>query len=270
MKVSGMSAAQPFFSVIVTTMDRPLLLRAAVDSIRVQSWESFEVIIVDDGEMSDELPEMVADPRFIYINKKNFRRGVAASRNIGMQFARGRYIAFLDDDDLMSADFLSWVHDFSKDFPGKAIFGNYDMIQEEVTGAQRVELSRDFHPISGMDISRILISNFIPICAIAIPNLARLPSFDESLPSHEDWDFLLKCLTQLEFVGVDRLACEVRQRSQVGSHRNRSRKEHYWLDFLAVYQRHPSRELAPVRVTAMRSLHGVQIPQEVLENIGRK
>jgi glycosyltransferase involved in cell wall biosynthesis len=264
-----MNELLPFFSIILTTMDRPALLRSAIDSVLAQSWQGFEVIIVDDGMMPDYLPEVMRDPRFIYLNKKNHRRGVAASRNLGLELARGSYVCFLDDDDRLDPQFLSWVQDAAERFPGRAFFGNFDMVEEQLSGSTRTELVRTFNGIANWDVSRALVSNFIPICAAAFPAAARLPRFDETLPSHEDWDFLLACLATLEFVGVDRHACEVRQRAaQPGEHRHNSRRPYFAFDFLAIYQRHPLPELAQARATMLQSL-GLQVPAIILENIGR-
>jgi len=250
-------------------MDRSILLQSAVESIQRQSAEDFEVIIVDDGVMPDSMHEILRDPRFIYINKKNHRRGVAASRNLGISMARGRYLCFLDDDDLLKPDFLVWMKDACNQLPGRVMFGNFEMVEELLDGTTRREISRAANRVADWDVKRILVSNFMPICSIVFPISAGLPRFDETLPSHEDWDFLLGCLSHFEFVGVDRVVCEVRQRVNLqGDHRHSSRKPYFGFDFLAIYQRHPRPELAKERAEFLQSL-GLQIPVNVLENIGR-
>jgi glycosyltransferase involved in cell wall biosynthesis len=259
----------PFFSVVLTTMDRPALLRGAIDSVLAQSMGEFELIIVDDGAMPADMPELTRDERIVYINKRNVRRGVAASRNIGMELATGHYLCFLDDDDKLDPEFFAWVRAEAGRLPGCALFGNFDMVQERLAGQQRIEISRAFNGIAQMDVGGIRVTNFIPICAIALPRHARLPRFDETLPSHEDWDFLLHCHALFGIVGIDRIACEVRQREvQAGEQRHSSRASYFGLDFLAVYQRHPDRDLAQARMETLQR-QGFNLPLTVLENLGR-
>lgn len=87
----------PLFSVIVPTFDRPALLRMAVESVLHQSLPDFEIIVVDDG--GTKPIEVPAEPR-IRVVRRDHRGGPAAARNTGIAHARGRFICFLDDDDL--------------------------------------------------------------------------------------------------------------------------------------------------------------------------
>jgi glycosyltransferase involved in cell wall biosynthesis len=90
----------PRVSVIITTHNRAGLLRNAVASVLAQSFQDFEIIIVDDAS-SDATQAVIAncsEARIRYLrHAKN--RGEAACRNTGVDHATGDYIAFLDDDD---------------------------------------------------------------------------------------------------------------------------------------------------------------------------
>jgi len=91
----------PLVSVIVPTYNRAMLLQAAIASVLCQSWQNFEVVVVDDGS-TDATPAVVAeiaekDKRVRYLRRKN--GGVSAARNTGLSQARGELIAFLDSDD---------------------------------------------------------------------------------------------------------------------------------------------------------------------------
>jgi glycosyltransferase involved in cell wall biosynthesis len=88
--------ADPLFSVIIPTHDRPEMVREAVDSVLAQTIEDFECLVVDDG---GTLPVAVPDDPRIRMIRRNLSGGPAAARNDGIAAARGRYIAFLDDDD---------------------------------------------------------------------------------------------------------------------------------------------------------------------------
>ena len=89
----------PLFSVIVPTYNRAALLRAAVTSVVEQRFPNFETIVVDDGSSdgSDEVLRSFGD-RIRSVRQAN--RGPGAARNLGAAHAHGRYLAFLDSDDL--------------------------------------------------------------------------------------------------------------------------------------------------------------------------
>jgi glycosyltransferase involved in cell wall biosynthesis len=88
-------------SVITPTLDRLPFLRRALDSLAAQIYRDFEAIVVVDGP----LPEVAAfvaghpDTR-VRLVQREVNGGVAAARNSGIAAARGRYVGFLDDDDI--------------------------------------------------------------------------------------------------------------------------------------------------------------------------
>jgi glycosyltransferase involved in cell wall biosynthesis len=84
----------PLFSVIVTTYNRPRYLVGALESVRKQTVEDFECVVVNDGGGPVELPD---DDRFRSIEKEN--GGFASAVNAGLAESEGRYVAILDDDD---------------------------------------------------------------------------------------------------------------------------------------------------------------------------
>lgn len=94
------------FSVIVTTFDRPGLLTEALGSVFRQTVRDLEIVVVDDaGSVPARVPD---DPRVRLVRRAR-RGGPAAARNTGIEHARGRFICFLDDDDLYTPDRLEVV-----------------------------------------------------------------------------------------------------------------------------------------------------------------
>jgi glycosyltransferase involved in cell wall biosynthesis len=85
-------------SVVIPTFNRAQLCKKAVESALSQTYREIEVIVVDDGS-TDNTREIVSslDPRVRFLCQKN--SGVSAARNLGIQSARGEFIAFLDSDD---------------------------------------------------------------------------------------------------------------------------------------------------------------------------
>jgi glycosyltransferase involved in cell wall biosynthesis len=87
-------------SVVIPTYNRPDSLHKAIRSVLQQSFQDFEIIVVDDASTMENQPviQELSDPRIRYIRHSTNRRE-AGSRNTGIRNARGEYIAFLDDDD---------------------------------------------------------------------------------------------------------------------------------------------------------------------------
>jgi len=85
-------------SVIVPTYNRRETIRAAIASVQRQTFQDWELIVVDDGS-TDDTASLIegSDPRLVLIRQKN--QGVNGARNAAMVRARGQYIAFLDSDD---------------------------------------------------------------------------------------------------------------------------------------------------------------------------
>lgn len=86
-------------SAIITTHNRKNLLKCAIDSVFAQTYSPIELIVVDDAS-DDGTSEICQDSRikYVYISKEETRGGNYA-RNLGIKNARGKYVAFLDDDD---------------------------------------------------------------------------------------------------------------------------------------------------------------------------
>lgn len=91
--------ASPFFSVVIPTYNRATLIIKAIDSVLLQTFTDWELIIVDDASV-DNTKEVVAkyrDSRILYHYKENEER--SAARNRGIELSKGQYICFLDSDD---------------------------------------------------------------------------------------------------------------------------------------------------------------------------
>lgn len=97
---------RPTVSVVVPMYNAAPYLRACIDSVLKQTYKNIEIIAVDDGS-PDECAAIISsydDPRIRLIRQAN--RGLAGARNTGIRNARGRYIAFLDSDDIWHANKL--------------------------------------------------------------------------------------------------------------------------------------------------------------------
>ena len=91
---------RPFITVVMPVYNTAAYVADAVTSVLVQTYENFELLIIDDAgqDNSIEICEAIDDPRIRIIKQAN--RGLAGARNTGIRNARGSLVAFLDSDDL--------------------------------------------------------------------------------------------------------------------------------------------------------------------------
>ena len=89
----------PFFSIIIPTYNRENIIKRTVQSVKNQTFEKWELIIVDDGSTDNtkEVVKNIDDPRIKYIYQKNAER--SAARNNGIKNSNGDWVCFLDSDD---------------------------------------------------------------------------------------------------------------------------------------------------------------------------
>lgn len=107
------------FSIIVPAYNLEKFLADCLNSIKNQSFKSFEVIVVNDG--SKDKSSLIAknisnsDKRFRVLNTKN--EGVAAARNLGLENAEGEFVWFIDGDDYIHPESLSIIYSLFSKFP---------------------------------------------------------------------------------------------------------------------------------------------------------
>ena len=124
---------QTLISIIVPVYNAEKFLEKCVDSIVEQTYQSLEIILVDDGS-TDHSPEICdqlsrKDPRILVIHQKN--AGVSAARNAGIGYARGEYLAFIDGDDYISPYMMEHLYSrIVEDHSEVAVCG-YRKVDEE-------------------------------------------------------------------------------------------------------------------------------------------
>ena len=122
-----MTDAAPTVSVIIPTYNRADLIAQAIDSVHQQTYTDFETIVVDDGSTDDTAAVVKAyGTRVRYVWTPN--GGTGHARNVGMAEARGKYLTFLDSDDLLYPYALELETRLLERFPAVS------MVCAEVTG----------------------------------------------------------------------------------------------------------------------------------------
>ncbi len=168
-------------SVIVPTFQRREYVQRAVASVLAQTYQDFELIVVDDGS-TDGTAEALADldPRLRYVWQEN--RGTGAARNTGLRLARGNIVAFLDSDDRWLPHHLAVVKEVFEHFPQAVLVCTCP--RQDIAGRQRPRDARlvDFLPLAYTDAWL----GFICCTGIDRSELIAIGGFDERLEALED------------------------------------------------------------------------------------
>lgn len=190
----------PEVSVIILTRNRPHLLKRAVQSVFDQTFQDFELIIVDDAS-NDETPDVINnfnDQRIKYLrNLEN--KGEAGSRNEGLKAVQGEFVAFLDDDDeWLSQKIELQVNVLRKknETLGLVYTGYYEFDLETK------RIIREIIPKKKGDLSEeIFIGNWIGLSTVLVKNecFQDIGRFDESLASAPDYDMWIRMANKYEF-----------------------------------------------------------------------
>jgi|GEM_PF-2280211 len=109
------------FSVVVTVYNKDEYINRAIDSVLLQTFNEFQLIIVDDGSMDNSLALICAydDSRIKVVTQEN--KGAGAARNTGIQNASNQWVAFLDADDVWTSEHLNELKILIEQFQGVGI-----------------------------------------------------------------------------------------------------------------------------------------------------
>lgn len=197
----------PRVSIIIPTYRRPDLLPRAIASALCQTFEDFELCIVDDAsqDSTEEVVRKFSDKRIRYC-RNAINQGGAASRNRGIREARSSYIAFLDDDDVWMPEKLELQVALLHQSPQKVggIYSGHERIMS-ATG----ESLRSILPTKRGDLSyELLIWN--PLggttgLLLKKECFEKCGFFDEGLPSYQDYDLWIRISKAFEFDYINQI-----------------------------------------------------------------
>jgi glycosyltransferase involved in cell wall biosynthesis len=122
----------PLISVILPVYNRARWVARAIESVLSQTYQNFELLVIDDGS-TDDTPQVLASYGSRLRVLKQAHAGAEAARNLGLEQARGEFVAFIDSDDLWYADRLSrQLPCFKRDEVG-LVFGNAALVDYRQT-----------------------------------------------------------------------------------------------------------------------------------------
>lgn len=193
-------------SVIMPTYNAELFLKETIASILAQTYQNFELIIIDDGstDNSKAVIDSFGDPRIKYLYQEN-HGGPSKARNYGLREATGKYIFIFDSDDLMRPDKIELsVAALEEHQDADILFTKFSMIDEK-NNVLREDYLKEYIALSnlvgaeGLDDKNYFIEserlheavikvNFIGTSSVALraSAITRVDVFDEELKNADD------------------------------------------------------------------------------------
>ena len=239
----------PRVSVVIPTYNRAWTLGEAIDSALGQTFESFEVLVVDDGS-TDGTAKLLGRYGSAVRVLRQTNQGVSAARNAGIRSARGELIALLDSDDLWRPEKLARQVAYFDALPGALICQCQEIW---IRNGVRVNPKQRHRKPAGDIFSRSLELCLVSPSAVMMRRrlLSQVGFFDESLPACEDYDLWLRVSARfpvglIDYVGtVKRGGHEDQLSRTAGLDRYRIRA---LAKILAVGRLSPSRQRAAIAI----------------------
>jgi glycosyltransferase involved in cell wall biosynthesis len=192
---------RPIVSVVIPTYNRKDFLGRAVASVLNQTFQSFEIIVVDDASQDNAEATVrgFRDGRLKYV-RHTFRKGGSAARNTGILESRSDYVAFLDDDDEWLPKKLEKQIAVLEQSPAStgAVYTGYFVV-DSLSGAnlrERTAVKR------GNLLNELLVHNCVGGTSSVIVKrecFERVGLFDEDLPSFQDYDLWIRMGREYNF-----------------------------------------------------------------------
>ena len=192
---------RPIVSVIIPTYNRAHLIGKAINSVLSQTYQDFEIIVVDDGSTDNtrEIIRSFKEKRVKYIKKYKKNRGISVARNIGIKVARGKYIALLDSDDEWLPEKLNkQIKVLQSESPevGVVCSWSYNIDEKGNYISKRCLPKKD-----GYIYEDLLSTNPISVPTMLIRKecFNRVGLFDDLLNAQEDWDMWIRIAKYYRF-----------------------------------------------------------------------
>ncbi|MEO6216349.1 MAG: glycosyltransferase family A protein [Sphingomonas sp.] len=190
----------PLFSVVIPSYNRPHLVVRAASSVLRQTFPCFELIIVNDGSLRSYagVLDELNDPRARLVDSSE-NKGAASARNVGIRRSRGKYIAFLDDDDEYLESYLETTLSTLGPTGGNVALSWCGVEWVDQTDPATSESRTEEYPIR-FTTDKELFEEFMSIgtgfgVCVKSECFARVGGFDESLKTVEDTDWFIRVLS---------------------------------------------------------------------------
>lgn len=201
--------SSPLISIVMPAYNAEKYIKAAVDSVLNQSFSDFELIVADDGSTDDTgaIIKGYNDPRIKYLYQKN--AGASKARNLGIINSRGKYVAFLDADDVwMPFKLMKQVYKFAQNPELGLVYG---WVRSIYPDGRLKYVSRPNK--EGWVYKDLLLNNFQHNGSIQMVKkecFETVGLFDETLPHCQDYDLWVRIAKKYQFGVINDILVEYR------------------------------------------------------------
>jgi glycosyltransferase involved in cell wall biosynthesis len=180
----------PTVSVIMPVYNAERYVAQAVASLLAQTWQDFELLIIDDG--STDASRSVVDqfgPEKIRLLHPPAHVGVAQARNLGLAAATGEFIAFLDADDVALPQRLARQVAFLRQHPAVGLLGSWAQVIDEAGQPAAAQWAFAPEPGPHLPVNLLFHNRFITSSVMLRAAHLRTPHFAPELNVAEDYDY---------------------------------------------------------------------------------
>lgn len=208
----ALARSGPLVSIIVRTYDRAQLLERALESIVRQTYDNVEIVVVNNGgpDVAGLVERACGARPYQYVTMPE-RRHIGAASNVGARTARGAFIGYLDDDDLLYADHCARTVDALTRTNADLVYTICSAEYARISGGEKHVLGFQIFLDREFNRDGLYVTNVAPIHSIVHRRdlFERFGYFDETLPVTDDWELWLRASSRgATFVHVDRVTCE--------------------------------------------------------------
>ncbi|MFH1854330.1 MAG: glycosyltransferase family A protein [Candidatus Omnitrophota bacterium] len=188
-------------SIVIPTLNRPNLLKKAIESVLSQTYQDFELIVIDDGSV-DDIAKAISDlgRNIVYIRQEN--KGPAAARNAGIKKSTRPFIAFLDSDDWWDKDKLAVQVKAMRGNPDYLVSHTDEIWYKNGSLLNQKKKHKKYHGY--------IFDKCLPLCVVSMSTVMiraglfdKTGLFDEGLPCCEDYDFWLRVSAKNRFLFIE-------------------------------------------------------------------
>ena len=193
-------------SVIIPVYNASFYLKECIESVLHQTYYNLEIVIIDDGSTDNSVDIVKSyqyDNRIKIITQKN--RGAATARNVGIKNSRGKYIQFLDADDILSLnkieEQLKTLESYKHVYNRVVVFSKWESLKKTIKGCKEYICHTYENPID-------ILADFMKYEAMLIPHCYLVPRhiidiaglWDESLSLNDDGEWFARIIASSDIL----------------------------------------------------------------------